>query len=142
MASSTAAETPDFGPGPDHLSLPTTNDPHRDRPPGAAATRPRLRIRDWVARRSSPRAHRRHHRRQAGDDGEDDAEGRDGDGDEKEPWWKIHLFRGMVRDVRKRAPYYGSDWVDAWNYRVVPATVYMFFAKSVCHSLPLPCHPP
>jgi hypothetical protein len=37
----------------------------------------------------------------------------------------------MVNDVRKRAPYYLSDWRDAWNYRVVPATVYMFFAKSV-----------
>lgn len=48
-----------------------------------------------------------------------------------DPWWKIHLFRGMVNDIRKRAPFYLSDWTDAWNYRVVPATVYMFFAKSV-----------
>ncbi|KAG7288971.1 hypothetical protein NEMBOFW57_005331 [Staphylotrichum longicolle] len=47
----------------------------------------------------------------------------------REPWWKIHLFRGMVNDIRKRAPYYLSDWTDAWNYRVVPATVYMFFAN-------------
>lgn len=54
----------------------------------------------------------------------------------KESWWKVHLFRGMVNDVRRRAPYYGSDWVDAWDYRVVPATVYMYFAKYV--SLP-PC---
>lgn len=45
------------------------------------------------------------------------------------PWWKIHLFRGMINDVRRRAPYYASDWTDAWNYRVVPATVYMYFAK-------------
>ena len=37
----------------------------------------------------------------------------------------------MVKDVRRRAPYYWSDWVDAWDYRVVPATVYMFFAKYV-----------
>ena len=61
-------------------------------------------------------------------------------------WWKIHLFRGMVKDVKRRAPYYWSDWKDAWNYRVVPATVgssprqnilirltgsqvYMYFAK-------------
>lgn len=44
-------------------------------------------------------------------------------------WWKIHLFRGMVNDVRRRAPYYWSDWIDAWDYRVVPATVYMYFAK-------------
>ncbi|KAH7152278.1 HCO3 transporter family-domain-containing protein [Dactylonectria estremocensis] len=45
------------------------------------------------------------------------------------PWWKIHLFRGMVNDVRRRAPYYVSDWADAWDYRVVPATVYMYFAN-------------
>ncbi|KAI0525643.1 HCO3 transporter family-domain-containing protein [Xylaria bambusicola] len=44
-------------------------------------------------------------------------------------WWKIHLFRGMVNDVRRRAPYYWSDWIDAWDYRVIPATVYMYFAN-------------
>ncbi|KAH7008262.1 HCO3 transporter family-domain-containing protein [Ilyonectria destructans] len=44
-------------------------------------------------------------------------------------WWRIHLFRGMVNDVRRRAPYYVSDWRDAWDYRVVPATVYMYFAN-------------
>lgn len=46
-----------------------------------------------------------------------------------ERWWTIHPFRGMARDVRRRLPYYWSDWRDAWDYRVVPATVYMFFAK-------------
>ncbi|CAK7272885.1 hypothetical protein SEPCBS57363_005373 [Sporothrix epigloea] len=44
-------------------------------------------------------------------------------------WWKIRLFRGMANDVRRRAPYYLSDWVDAWDYRVVPATIYMYFAN-------------
>ncbi|CAG8952020.1 hypothetical protein HYFRA_00000756 [Hymenoscyphus fraxineus] len=44
-------------------------------------------------------------------------------------WWKVRLFRGMVNDVRRRAPYYMSDWTDAWDYRVVPATVYMYFAN-------------
>ncbi|KAI1325351.1 HCO3 transporter family-domain-containing protein [Xylariaceae sp. FL0255] len=44
-------------------------------------------------------------------------------------WWKIHLFRGIVNDIRRRAPYYWSDWRDAWDYRVVPATVYMYFAN-------------
>ena len=44
-------------------------------------------------------------------------------------WWKVRLFRGMINDVRRRAPYYWSDWKDAWDYRVVPATVYMYFAK-------------
>lgn len=54
----------------------------------------------------------------------------------KQPkWWKVHLFRGMIKDIKRRAPYYWSDWIDAWDYRVVPATVYMFFAK--CVSRPL-----
>ncbi|KAF2092321.1 hypothetical protein K490DRAFT_70922 [Saccharata proteae CBS 121410] len=44
-------------------------------------------------------------------------------------WWRIRLFRGMVNDVRRRAPFYLSDWLDAWDYRVVPATVYMYFAN-------------
>lgn len=37
----------------------------------------------------------------------------------------------MIDDVKRRAPYYLSDWTDAWDYRVVPATVYMYFAKYV-----------
>lgn len=52
----------------------------------------------------------------------------------QEAWWRIHLFRGMVSDIRRRIPYYVSDWTDAWDYRVVPATVYMYFAKSVSPS--------
>jgi hypothetical protein len=40
----------------------------------------------------------------------------------------------MINDVRRRAPYYWSDWADAWDYRVVPATVYMYFAKYVPQS--------
>lgn len=51
-------------------------------------------------------------------------------------WWKIRLFRGMINDVRRRAPYYWSDWKDAWDYRVVPATVYMYFAKYECPYCP------
>ena len=48
----------------------------------------------------------------------------------REPkWWKIRLLRGMIDDVKRRLPYYWSDWKDAWNYRVIPATVYMYFAK-------------
>lgn len=35
----------------------------------------------------------------------------------------------MINDVKRRLPYYGSDWRDAWDYRVVPATVYMYFAN-------------
>ena len=44
-------------------------------------------------------------------------------------WWKIRLFKGIIGDLRRRAPYYWSDWKDALDYRVVPATVYMYFAK-------------
>lgn len=47
----------------------------------------------------------------------------------RDRWWKIHLFRGIINDLRRRAPFYWSDWVDAWDYRVVPATIYMYFAK-------------
>ena len=36
---------------------------------------------------------------------------------------------GIWNDVRSRIPYYASDWTDAWNYRVVPATTLIFFAK-------------
>lgn len=49
----------------------------------------------------------------------------------KEAWWKTRLFSGMINDIRRRAPFYWSDWKDAWDYRVVPATVYMYFAKYV-----------
>ena len=45
-------------------------------------------------------------------------------------WWKVHLFRGMIQDIKRRAPYYWSDWTDAWDYRVVPATVYILQSKS------------
>ncbi|KZT35614.1 anion exchanging protein [Sistotremastrum suecicum HHB10207 ss-3] len=34
--------------------------------------------------------------------------------------------RGIIRDLRARAPFYVSDWTDAWNYRVVPATAFTF----------------
>jgi len=49
----------------------------------------------------------------------------------KSPWWETKLFTGMYNDVKRRAPFYWSDWKDAWDYRVVPATVYMYFAKYV-----------
>lgn len=44
-------------------------------------------------------------------------------------WWKTRLFRGVIEDVQRRAPFYWSDWRDAWDYRVVPATIYMYFAN-------------
>ncbi|KAI5287994.1 hypothetical protein KEM54_005559 [Ascosphaera aggregata] len=66
--------------------------------------------------------------RNAGNENGDEASGQRRGGNQPE-WWKIHLFRGMWNDVRRRAPYYLSDWLDAWNYRVVPATIYMYFAN-------------
>ncbi|KAH7322102.1 HCO3 transporter family-domain-containing protein [Rhizoctonia solani] len=38
-------------------------------------------------------------------------------------------FEGMITDLKARAPYYISDWTDAWTYRVVPATAMIFFAN-------------
>nr|BAH10147.1 anion exchanging protein [Phanerodontia chrysosporium] len=41
----------------------------------------------------------------------------------------ISIGRGIIHDIRRRAPYYVSDWTDAWNYRVIPAVVLIFFAN-------------
>ena len=57
-------------------------------------------------------------------------------------WWNIKFFRGMINDVRRRAPYYWSDWSDALNYRVCPATVYMYFTKYGLRSMKLSRHRP
>lgn len=35
----------------------------------------------------------------------------------------------MRNDIRARAPWYWSDWMDAWNYRVIPSTWFIFFAN-------------
>ncbi|RKF63423.1 putative transporter [Erysiphe neolycopersici] len=43
--------------------------------------------------------------------------------------WKIRFFHGMIGDVKRRLPFYWSDWLDAWDYRVVPATLYIYFAN-------------
>jgi hypothetical protein len=45
------------------------------------------------------------------------------------PAWITRLGSGIWLDIRARAPWYISDWTDAWNYRVVPATALIFFAK-------------
>ena len=39
------------------------------------------------------------------------------------------LGAGILADIRARSPWYLSDWTDAWNYRVVPATALTFFSK-------------
>lgn len=43
---------------------------------------------------------------------------------------KLAMIGKDVReDVAKRLPFYWSDWTDAWNYRVIPSVVYIFFAN-------------
>lgn len=53
-------------------------------------------------------------------------------GGKRQTWyirWVKVWGKGMWHDVRNRTPYYMSDWTDAWNYRVVPATwVRAFFS--------------
>ncbi|KAJ7505570.1 HCO3 transporter family-domain-containing protein [Mycena galericulata] len=43
--------------------------------------------------------------------------------------WIRGLGSGIVSDIRARAPFYLTDWTDAWNYRVIPATALIFFAN-------------
>jgi hypothetical protein len=46
-------------------------------------------------------------------------------GKRKQAWyirWIKGWGSGMRNDISNRLPYYWSDWTDAWNYRVVPAT--------------------
>ncbi|KAG7088626.1 hypothetical protein E1B28_012599 [Marasmius oreades] len=45
--------------------------------------------------------------------------------------WFLNLASGIILDIRSRSPYYFSDWTDAWNYRVVPATALIFFANVI-----------
>lgn len=37
----------------------------------------------------------------------------------------------IVNDVKKRLPYYKSDWIDACHYRVLPACLNIYFSKYV-----------
>ena len=42
---------------------------------------------------------------------------------------QLEIGAGILRDIRARVPWYWSDWKDAWNYRVLPATALVFFSK-------------
>ena len=42
---------------------------------------------------------------------------------------QLKVGAGILRDIRARAPWYWSDWKDAWDYRVLPATALVFFSK-------------
>lgn len=120
--------------GKDPATLPTTLRPE-DRGGGepgattaAAASKSPLQNPFHGRRRRAPAS--ASNNRRNGDE-EKDGNNDDDENDMQKPdrWWKIHLFRGMINDIRRRAPYYWSDFADAWDYRVVPATVYMYFAK-------------
>ncbi|OCF78485.1 anion transporter [Kwoniella mangroviensis CBS 8886] len=50
-------------------------------------------------------------------------------GKRKRKWWRVRLGSGMYNDIRNRIPWYISDWTDAWNYRVIPSTWFIFFAN-------------
>ncbi|KAF8902338.1 HCO3 transporter family-domain-containing protein [Gymnopilus junonius] len=43
--------------------------------------------------------------------------------------WLRKIGSGIRLDIRSRAPWYLTDWTDAWNYRVIPATALIFFAN-------------
>lgn len=36
---------------------------------------------------------------------------------------------GIYNDLKTRLPYYKSDFKDAWNYRVIPSTLSIFFSN-------------
>lgn len=42
---------------------------------------------------------------------------------------KILWGRGILNDLRARGPYYWSDFKDAYNYRVIPSIVFIFFTN-------------
>ena len=86
----------------------------------------------WQKRRPLPHSSS-HHRERSGDSQEGFALPNEAppvmSATPRKRWWRIKYGRGMLNDIKRRAPFYWSDWRDAWDYRVVPATVYMYFAK-------------
>lgn len=42
---------------------------------------------------------------------------------------KILWGRGILNDLRARGPYYWSDIKDAYNYRVIPSVIFIFFTN-------------
>ncbi|KAI1138817.1 HCO3 transporter family-domain-containing protein [Hypoxylon sp. FL0543] len=109
----------------DSLTLPTAMHSSRGSHGGTTESgavtgpSPGAKVRRWASSLLTPRNHA----------AADQHSSRGATGHKPDSWWKVHLFRGMVNDLRRRAPYYWSDWRDAWDYRVVPSTVYMYFAN-------------
>ena len=92
----------------------------------------RSKLKPWPQRRPLP--HTCPHHRESPEDGQERLSGQHTMAPAtatapRKRWWRIKYFEGMQNDIKRRAPYYWSDWKDAWDYRVVPATVYMYFAK-------------
>lgn len=44
-------------------------------------------------------------------------------------WTLRYIGAGIYNDIKNRLPYYKSDFTDAWNYRVIPSTVFVFFTN-------------
>ncbi|KAH9029042.1 hypothetical protein EDB84DRAFT_1588842 [Lactarius hengduanensis] len=44
-------------------------------------------------------------------------------------WLPVNVGAGIVRDYVLSRSVYWSDWTDAWNYRVLPATALILFAN-------------
>lgn len=42
-------------------------------------------------------------------------------------WWLQYIGVGIHNDIKNRLAYLKSDFTDAWNYRVIASTVFIFF---------------
>lgn len=38
------------------------------------------------------------------------------------------LFGGLINDIKRRAPYYKSDFTDGFNHQCISVALFMFFA--------------
>ncbi|KZT28841.1 hypothetical protein NEOLEDRAFT_1057566 [Neolentinus lepideus HHB14362 ss-1] len=47
----------------------------------------------------------------------------------RQPPFLFGIGSGIVQDIRSRLLWYWSDWKDAYNYRVIPSIVLIFFAN-------------
>lgn len=43
--------------------------------------------------------------------------------------WSATPFKGMVADLKRRAPHYWSDWTDGFHTRVLSSTLFMVFTS-------------
>ncbi|KAK1676138.1 HCO3 transporter family-domain-containing protein [Colletotrichum godetiae] len=52
--------------------------------------------------------------------------------DDQRGWRRWRIFRpgrGIYHDIKRRFPYYWSDIVDGWTYRIVASTIRMYFVN-------------